>query len=97
VAGIRQPGIVTLGPELRLKPDSTRDRRVAVNVDAAESEARRITVGEFEKTVVRLNDSVEPEAGRIRPEEDRQRLWRYLLVAGLAALVAEAFVGRRAA
>jgi hypothetical protein len=87
VAEVREPGIVTL-PSSRL---------AAVNVDAAESEGRRITVGEFEKTVIRLKDDAQLEAGRIRPEEDRQRLWRYLLVAVLAALVAEAFVGRRAA
>jgi hypothetical protein len=86
------PGIVTL-PETGNNPG----RRVAINVNPTESDPRRLSVADFQAAVVRLKDA--PDAGDVRhsPEEDRQQIWRYLLMAVMAALLAESLVAARTA
>ncbi len=69
-------------------------RAVAVNVDLRESEPARLTAGEFDAMV----DRVEPPAARAeargREIEGTQGYWRYGLLLMMAALVAESVVGR---
>ena len=54
-------------------------------------------MSDFEKTVVRLKDSGALQRAEVRPEEDRQSIWRYLLILMMVVLVAESFVARRTA
>lgn len=71
---------------------------VAVNVDPAESDAARLTADEFQTAVTRVKDATRVE-GRVgaQEQEDRQRLWQYLIVMMIATLVLESFVGARTA
>jgi hypothetical protein len=91
-AQAQAPGIVTL-PETGNNPG----RRVAINVNPAESDPRRLSVADFQSAVVRLKDA--PAGGEVRhsPEEDRQQIWRYLLMAVMAALLGESLVAARTA
>ena len=92
-AQVPQPGIVTMEGA----NPARRAAAFAVNVNPAESDPRRIAVGDFEKTVVRLKDRDALQRPAVRPEEDRQSIWRYLLVLVMVALVTESFVARRTA
>jgi hypothetical protein len=99
-AQVERPGIVTLDRLVAsgaTESNVSRGAAVAVNVNPAESDPRRIAVGDFEKTVVRLKDGGALQQAAIRPEEDRQSIWRYLLFLVMAVLVAESFVARRTA
>jgi hypothetical protein len=91
-AQAQAPGIVTL-PGSGGNPG----RRAAINVNPAESDPRRLSVADFQAAVVRLEDG--PAGGGIRrsPEEDRQQIWRYLLMAVMTALLAESLVAARTA
>jgi hypothetical protein len=73
-------------------------RLVAVNVDAKESDPARLSVDEFQAAVTRLKD-VSQSTARLenREHEDRQRLWQYVLVLMIAALVTESWIARRTA
>jgi hypothetical protein len=86
------PGIVTL-PGISNNPGRT----VAINVNPAESDPQRLSVADFQAAVVRLKDA--PSGGGVRhsPEEDRQQIWRYLLMAVMVALLAESVVAARTA
>jgi hypothetical protein len=83
----RTPGIASIG---------TPPRRVAVNVDPAESDPSRLTTEEFEAAMRRLHGVA---AVRERDEavdaEAAQSYWRYGLVLMLATLVAEGLVATR--
>jgi hypothetical protein len=87
-----EPGFVTL-PD----PSGSAGRRVAVNVDPRESAPERLNADQFLATVTRLDTPVALQGTLSRQQEDRQRIWRYLLVLAMAALAAESFVSRRAA
>jgi hypothetical protein len=88
-----EPGFVTL-PD----PSGSAGRRVAVNVDPRESAPERLNADQFLATVTRLDDTPVALQGVLsRQQEDRQQIWRYLLVLAMATLVAESFVSRRAA
>jgi hypothetical protein len=70
--------------------------RVAVNVDPAESVAERLTPAEFEAPITRVNENgPDPAATGVQQQEDRQRVWQYLLGLMVAMLVVESFVGAR--
>jgi hypothetical protein len=73
-------------------------RTIAVNVDARESTASRLTAREFGAMLPRAEEgenSREPqEALRAPAIEGRQNLWQYGLVLMLAVLVLESLVGR---
>jgi Mg-chelatase subunit ChlD len=72
--------------------------RVAVNVDAAESDLARMSVDEFKDAVSRSR-RLTPSAARASGEqaEERQALWRYGLLLVIAGLLAEGVLGRHAA
>jgi hypothetical protein len=71
-------------------------RRIAVNVDPREGDPARISADEFQAAVTRLKDEGVSESRlEARQHEERQHLWRYLLVVMISALVLEGMVARR--
>jgi hypothetical protein len=85
------PGIVTLQDRA-----SGRTRRVAVNVDPREGDPARMTPEEFQAAVTRLKDVGASEARvEATEQEDRQHLWRFVLLAMLAMLAVEGMVATR--
>ena len=85
------PGLTTTA-----RPGGGPPRRIAVNVDPAESDPARLTPEEFLATVTRIKDEGKAQ-GRAEEsrQEDRQHLWQYVLGAMLALMVAESFVAAR--
>ena len=80
-----RPGLVQIG-----------GRAAAVNVDARESGADRVTAAEFQQLVTRSSADTLPRAQRLaRETEGLQNYWQYGLMLLLATLVVEAFVGSR--
>jgi hypothetical protein len=68
---------------------------IAVNVDARESDATRMTPEEFAAAVQRAPDRTVRSAQVLAGEaEERQGYWQYGLMLMIGALVAESFVGR---
>jgi hypothetical protein len=92
----RRPGAVTLPPGSGMTGPG---RRVAVNVNARESDPARLGQDEFLAAVTRAGAAKRgPGAGaRARDDEDRQRLWQYGLALMIVGLVAEGLLGRRLA
>lgn len=88
-----RPGVVAL-------PATEGDvpRRVAINVDPAESDPGRLTPAEFQAAVTRLQDAARAE-GRVqdRQQEANQHLWQYALGLMLVVLIAESLVAARTA
>jgi hypothetical protein len=87
------PGIAMLpgAADRRLPP-----RRVAVNVDPAESDPARLTVEQFQTAVMHLKDADRAEQRlEARQEEERQHIWRYLLALMAALLALESVVAAR--
>jgi hypothetical protein len=76
--------------------DSGGTIRAAVNVDSAESLPDRLTAGDFDARVARFDDR---PAGRgvaaVQQEEERQRVWQYVLGLMVAMLAVESFIGSR--
>jgi hypothetical protein len=86
------PGVVTLPGAGGLS------RRVAINVDPAETDPARLTAEQLEAAVTRVPGGVAPQ----RPIEDAQReegqrLWQYLLAVMLVAMLVESLVAARTA
>jgi hypothetical protein len=83
------PGVYKLGD----------GRSVAINVDARESAAERITAGEFGDMLSATRQaapaSVASAVSRAQTAESAQNLWRYGLFLMLGALVLESAVGRK--
>jgi hypothetical protein len=95
----RTPPGVAAEPGLATVRDANGSlRRIAVNVDPAESDPARLTPEEFQDAVTRIQDAAQAE-GRIedRQHEDRQHLWQYVLGAMLALMLAESFLASRTA
>jgi hypothetical protein len=73
-------------------------RRVAINIDASESDPARLSPEEFLAAVTPLEGGrrgpISPEA---RQQEERQNLWRYAILLMIAALVAESVLAARTA
>lgn len=88
-----RPGVFALPPASGERP-----RRVAINVDPAESDPGRLTPVEFEAAVTRLQDTARAE-GRVqdRQQEERQHLWQYILGVMLAVMVVESVIAARTA
>jgi hypothetical protein len=85
------PGIVTIPATGTARP-----RRVAINVDPAESEPARISAEEFESAITRLKEAGAVEARNVeRSRESSQHFWQYLLAAMMVTLAAEGVVARR--
>ena len=97
-AGVpRKPSIATL-PDRPGAGAQGQTRRVAVNVDPREGDPARISSDEFQSAVTRLKDVGVSEARlEATQQEDRQHLWRFLLMAMLGMLVLEAVVASRTA
>ena len=71
-------------------------RPVAVNVDPTESDARRLSPNEFQAAVTRLKEiSRSAEPLQAAQQEDRQRIWWYVLALMAATLVVESLIARR--
>jgi hypothetical protein len=94
-AGVKKtPGIVTLterGP-------GAATRRIAVNIDARESDPSRMSVDEFRSAVTRLKDAGSSDAHvEARQQEDRQHLWQYAMAFMVLLLAAEGLLAARTA
>jgi hypothetical protein len=76
--------------------DGARPRQIAVNVDPRESDPARLTIEEFQASIAPRQDA-DRRAAEIQAErdEDRQGVWRLLLVLMGATLVIESLVARR--
>jgi hypothetical protein len=89
VGAERAPGVYKLGD----------GRTVAVNVDARESAAGRITPREFGEMVAAAPQAAPVNLAsavfRAQSAESAQNLWRYGLLLMLGALVLESAVGRK--
>lgn len=79
-------------------PEADAGRLVSVNVDPLESDPRRVTPEEFQAALARVAD-VADGAGRLptQEDEDRQAIWRYLLVLMIGMLIVESAVAARIA
>jgi hypothetical protein len=73
-------------------------RRIAINVDARESDPARLSQEDFVAAVTHL-EVAGPGPLRLeaRQQEERQNLWRYVILLMLAALVAESLMAARTA
>jgi hypothetical protein len=97
----RKPGIVTTAAEPGARVSVTsraRPRQVAINVDPREGDPTRISAEEFQNAVARLKDvgAIEARVEAVQ-QEDRQHLWRFMLMAMLAMLAIEGVVASRTA
>jgi len=80
------------------RPEALEGRRIAINVDARESESTRMSVDEFQSAVTRLKEDAVSEArAEARQQEDRQHLWQYALVMMLVLMAAEGLLAARTA
>jgi hypothetical protein len=95
----RRPGAVTLPPAPGARESEAEGRRVAVNVDARESDTARLGDEDFLASVRPGGSAAGKDAAgnRARDDEDRQRLWQYGLALMIVGLVAEGFLGSRLA
>jgi len=97
----RRPGIVTSAVEPGARVSSAapaRPRHVAINVDPREGDPARISIDEFQRAVARLKDVGATEARvEAAQQEDRQQVWRFMLMAMLAMLAIEGVVAGRTA
>jgi hypothetical protein len=94
-AGARNtPGMATISDG---KPGSPA-RRIAVNVDARESNPARMSVEDFQSAVTHLQDAEVPRAVvEAREQEDSQHLWQFLIAAMVLILIGEGVVASRTA
>ena len=93
---MRQPGIVSV-PDAAAGAAS-RTRHVAVNVDPREGDPARISAEDFQSAVMRLKDAGASEArAEAKQQEDRQHLWRDVLVLMIAVLAFEGALASRTA
>jgi hypothetical protein len=91
----KAPGIATIGDRGRAGGGT---RRIAVNVDARESDPARMSVEEFRSAVTRLKDAGGAGARvEARQQEDRQHLWQYAIALMVLLLVAEGLLAARTA
>ncbi len=89
------PGIATLREG---GPAGGATRRIAVNVDARESDPSRMSVDEFRSAVTHLKDAGGSEARvEARQQEDRQHLWQYAMALMVLLLAAEGVLAARTA
>jgi hypothetical protein len=95
----KRPGAALLPPGAGAAGRETGGRRVAVNVDARESDPARLAQDDFLASI-RPGASAagqDPAGNRARDDEDRQRLWQYGLALMIVGLVAEGLLGSRLA
>ncbi len=89
------PGAMQL-PGAGVPGEGRTGRRVAVNVDARESDPGRMTPDAFRAGITRLNVAAAQQArAQAREREENQRLWQYGLLLMIVSLAAEGMVGRR--
>src|SRR5262249_39807405 len=90
----KTPGLATLGD----RPGGGSTRRIAVNVDARESDSTRMSIDDFQAAVARLDQGPSSEArAEARQQEDRQHLWQYGIAVMALLLVAEGVLAARTA
>ncbi len=90
-----QPGVYTL-------TSANGERRFAVNLDAAESQTSPLDLDQLRQRGVRLAEQ-ETKSERLERRrqmrdvelESRQKLWRWLIVVGLVAIMAETILASR--
>lgn len=68
---------------------------VAVNVDPRESSPDRLSAEDLQGALDRVAAPPPPAAREARQQEDRQHIWRYVLLAMIAMLVAESALATR--
>jgi hypothetical protein len=97
----RVPGVATIADAQRsgaTRSSTARSGRIAVNVDARESESTRMSVDEFQSAVTRLKEDAGSEArADARQQEDHQHLWQYAMAVMLVLLAAEGLLAARTA
>jgi hypothetical protein len=88
-----KPGIATLAQPVVAGGTA---RRVAINVDPAESEQGRLSAEEFQTAVTRLKD-VSRSAPHLEAsqQEEHQHIWQYVLGVMIATMIVETFVAAR--
>jgi hypothetical protein len=85
------PGIVTMPGT-----GTTGVRRVAINVDPAESEPARVSADEFGSAIARLKEAGAAEVRTAKADrESTQHIWQYVLMGMLVVLAIEAVVAGR--
>jgi hypothetical protein len=94
------PAGVDSVPGITLVPRTDREaaRLISVNVDPSESDPERTTPDEFQASIARLTSvpGAEPRV-QAREDENRQAIWRYLLMVMAAILIVESAVATRIA
>ncbi|MCC7125479.1 MAG: BatA domain-containing protein [Acidobacteria bacterium] len=91
------PGVPAAPGVATLDEGTPGARRVAVNVDPAESSLRRVTADDFTRSVPRTPPAAKADpVDEARRAESEQRLWQLGLVAMFVALAGEGLIGRRA-
>jgi hypothetical protein len=91
-AGVaKRPGVVSVADGRGGAP-----RTIAINVDARESDASRLTIEEFQSAITRMKDAAAGAArGEARQQEDQQHLWQYAIALMAIALVVEGWLAAR--
>ncbi len=88
-----KPGIATLAQPVDAGGTA---RRVAINVDPAESEQGRLSAEEFQTAVTRLKDvSRSAPFLEASQQEEHQHIWQYVLGVMIATMIVETFVAAR--
>jgi hypothetical protein len=88
-----KPGIATLAQPVDAGGTA---RRVAINVDPAESEQGRLSAEEFQTAVTRLKDvSRSAPLLEASQQEEHQHIWQYVLGVMIATMIVETFVAAR--
>ncbi|MCH7988617.1 MAG: hypothetical protein IID46_05620 [Planctomycetes bacterium] len=99
------PGIYRVSHSKAVKPTNAQGRQFAVNLAADESKTSPMALEQLEALGIRLTDSAslnssQPALAALnrqlqsRELENRQKLWRWLIVATLVVLAAETILGK---
>ena len=99
------PGIYRISHSKEATPANAKNRQFAVNLAADESKTSPMALEQLEALEIRLTDSAMLNSSqaalaalnrqlRSRELENRQKLWRWLIVAALIVLAAETILGK---
>jgi hypothetical protein len=99
------PGIYRVSHSKEVNPTNAKDRKFAVNLAADESKTSPMALEQLEALDIRLTNSAILNSSQAasaalnrqlqsRELENRQKLWRWLIVATLIVLTAETILGK---
>jgi len=96
VVGSAPPGVPDVPGVMLLRGPSGETRQVVVNVDPRESDGARLDEDHFRTAIERVSAiPAEPASGPGPQREDRQQVWRYVLMIVLAVLAVESLLAAR--